>query len=254
MIQTGTQQNPRPRRPVHVCNVCDAIWEGPVAPPQVCPKCGGNAGWKGGEVGDMPGHVGGRIFVPGTDRPMTRAFLCQGCGKLNVARGSAPDPTQCAQCGRADALVEALNGNNPPPAPPPQPAQPRPRATVGNHGPRELAEQAALGLAGGAPQPPRVPPVHVPRGAEGSGAALAAAMAGVTTTLAENLAPAISGRPEIPETSISAEEYRSEWVNERVTRWVERAPASELVPENLPALWDFFERLYDEGQRRKHLP
>lgn len=53
-----------------------------------------------------------------------------------------------------------------------------------------------------------------------------------------------------PETRrMTTEEYRSEWVGERVAAVADRG--SEV---NYVSLWEWAEKLYDEGRRRGHLP
>jgi ribosomal protein L37AE/L43A len=52
-------------------------------------------------VGTHEGFIGGRVFVPGTDTPMTRMFICRECKKLHVVRRGAEPPTKCSKCGCA---------------------------------------------------------------------------------------------------------------------------------------------------------
>lgn len=52
---------------------------------------------------------------------------------------------------------------------------------------------------------------------------------------------------------ITAEEYRSEWVSERVSAMVDSGEYA-LEPENSASFWDLAEKLYDEGRARGHLP
>jgi hypothetical protein len=38
------------------------------------------------------------MFVPGTDKPMTRIFLCNACTKMHTTRQGADPPSECPHC------------------------------------------------------------------------------------------------------------------------------------------------------------
>lgn len=227
-------QKERPRRPVHVCNLCSAIWEGPVKPPAVCPQCGGGNGWTSGDVGDQPGMVGGRVFIQGTDKPMTRVFVCSACNKTTVVRGSAQDPTACA-CGAA-ALAQAMTGKLPA-APPTLHAAAG--AAVGNQASRELGQKEN--------------PVTYCHHPKGNG------ICGGLKPCDEHDVPEDRADVRVPEKSdgqtspvLSPEEYRAEWISERVANWFERHDS--VSTGDIPNLWTLTEQLYDEGKKRELLP
>jgi hypothetical protein len=212
------------RRPIHVCDLCQAIWEGPTPPPATCPHCGGSS-WKAAEVGNQPGMVGGRVFLPGTNTPMTRIFICQACKKMVVVRRGGPQPSECPQCKAAGGqLLEAAAPNK-------DEKKPTPTArTLADVAKDEYERQARA-------QPGYEPP----------------------RTERETLAV---GR------TITAEDYRKEWIAERVAEWANvnllgcaklTKPLVDLslsTPPIDPAalVWDGATNLYDEGKKRGMLP
>ena len=194
----------RPRRAVHVCNLCNAIWDGSTAPPPQCPNCGGGTGWADAEVGDQPGMVGGRLFKPGTNVPLTRVFLCRSCSGMTVVRHGGAVPATCPKCGADGAqLTEAMTEKKKP-APP--------NATVGGY-----AVEHAVPVP-----PPRVevrqPVMEPPRG-------------------------------------ITADDYRLEWVAERVAAWSDHGGLERAVAHDLSSqIWASTAALYDAGREAGFLP
>lgn len=180
---------------VSTCDQCNALWQGPVAPPATCPQCKTATSWTAGEVGKQAGMVGGRVFVPGTNTPMTRVFLCEACGKMTVVRRGAPAPEACAKCGVAGRFVEATGAALKDP----------PKETV--------------------PAPPDE----------------------------EKPDPRLFLDAEDVRNHPTADEYRGEWIAERVAAFFDSGKFAD-VPANCDELWAAAERLYDEGRKRGHLP
>jgi hypothetical protein len=208
---------------VHTCGLCEAIFEGPT-PPKVCPRCGAAASWRQREVGSRPGQVGATEFVPGTETPMTRVFYCKVCRAMNVTRDGSV-PATCSKCQHvAKEGYELFDESTP--------------------GSKIAVDDTPIA------QPPAQQPT--PR----------------------DLPPAQSGRPEpsipphgvyrtqfadmIPEEvvektakGVDAEEYRSEWVVERVAAMLEGGMTGSSLPADVFA---FVESFYDEARKRGHLP
>jgi hypothetical protein len=201
------------RKKVHVCGVCQALWEGPT-PPRKCPGCQAEGQWTPAEVGRQEGFVGGRVFVPGTDKPMTRIFLCNACSKMTTTRKGADAPDACPKCGaKASDLAEGqslfqesvpqpIRKRPEPPAPEPR-KKPEPQSEVDLTSDGEAAEWS---------------PAHL-RGA------------------------------------ITADEYRREWIADRVAALIDSGEYDLEKTDYVAALvWGFAERLYDTGKRLGYLP
>ncbi len=225
------------RQKVHVCDLCQAIWQG-THPPTQCPGCSHQTTWQQAEVGPQKGMVGGRVFVPGTQTPMTRIFYCDSCNRMAVTRRGAPPPQQCSQCGATqEHLREAAA------APTPEPLQ-----TVSVHPPAVLPSRVmheAPPLSKEAKQ--EIRRIH---------AAQLPQPSSVPTEAPPSLAS--SGRPEDVEWSIHAEakdadSYRSEWISDRVAANFDANPR-HTTSSDRKNIWDDAEALYDEGRERGHLP
>ncbi len=207
------------RQKVYVCDLCQAIWQG-THPPTQCPGCSHQTTWQQAEVGPQKGMVGGRVFVPGTQTPMTRIFYCDSCNRMVVTRRGAPPPQQCSQCGATqEHLREAAA------VPIPETLQTAAHALLS----AEIRRSHAAQL----PQPSSVPTEAPP-------------------------SLASSGRPEDVEWSIHAEakdadSYRSEWISERVASNFDANPRRTTRADR-QNIWDDAEALYDEGRERGHLP
>lgn len=207
------------RKQIHTCKLCGALWEGPVAPPAQCPQCQSSAGWNRAEIGPQPGMVGGRVFVAGTQTPMTRLFVCNRCAKTNVVRNGGAPPEACAKCGASGegTFVEAMTSA------PRVPAEMQPTVQAPQQA-GQLTQQQVGQL-----DPPPVPD-DPPRALQ-----------------------------EHPQGQMTADEYRREWIADRVATWTEGSGLSLLVesasePTAMTVIWDRTEALYDAGRQRGFLP
>lgn len=212
------------RRPIHTCNLCQAMWEGPVAPPATCPGCGSEQGWTAAEVGSQHGMVGGRVFVPGTDTPMTRIFFCKGCKGMTVVRRGGPKPEVCPKCQAPGEVLEEAAIDKPKEVLKP--------AFVGGEEAARVKQHAALAALQKANDE-----VQRARDLE------------VSAQLREvNL----TKKPAI----LLAEDYRKEWIAERVTEWFAKGALTVPgTPEPAArAIWDEATAMYDEGKKRGMLP
>src|SRR5271157_6074390 len=193
---------------VHVCDTCAAVWDAAAAPPAACPHCGTSGQWRAAEVRNHTGMVGGRVFVPGTDTPMTRMFICSACKKLHVVRRGDEPPPSCRTCGSTLHEAGAV-------VPPKLSAQLDEPVVTGKA--RRLQEKAARVAPSPRPQPI---PMDV----------------------------SLPFSPTAP--NVPPEEYRAEWIAERVARWSERCDLRQPDGD----VWQYFTHLYDAGRELGFLP
>jgi hypothetical protein len=280
------------RTKIQSCNLCQAIWEG-ADPPAVCPHCKAPADWTAAEVGTHPGMVGGRVFVPGTDTPMTRMLLCKACRKLHVVRRGGAVPTTCEKCGCA----EFLESGNPAAAPSALGARPAPTEGPTGNKLRRLQERQAT--RGGAPYVPPASTLFSEGAASASlptvsndywsdrarkaearvaeleaeckslGDGLLAANEAIEQWGVEEAAYerqiktlgqecALLGTQGAPQ--VSPEDYRKVWVAERVAAWLDREGGDLCnAPEDgralvIAQLWKTAAECYDAGREQGYLP
>jgi hypothetical protein len=219
------------RRRVNVCDLCSAIWDGPT-PPKQCPGCKAHPNWRAADVAKQKGVVGGRTFVAGTETPMTRIFFCEGCAKMVVSRRGEPPPEVCPN----EACEDREKGF--------REAQPTGKMEI--EPPPENATPAEVKAAARGALPKSLRKSEVDLTSEASTAKEARAV----------VARAFFQAPDhIPEPEpMTAEEYRSQWLAERVAAMVDHADVEALQAVRPEEWWNVAQYVYDEGRRRGHLP
>lgn len=220
---------------VHTCGLCEAIFEGP-SPPKTCPRCGVSV-WKKHEVGGRPGVVGATEFVPGTETPMTRVFYCKVCRTMNVTRDGSI-PVTCTSCRHeAKADHELFDESTP--------------------GKKIAVDDTPISQPAQAPTPRDLPPAQAGQ----PGVHDLPLPQRIQRTQFADMLPeetGISGRMIVPGGGHGGgapvqppDEYRSEWVAERVVAMLDSASLGTTLPDDA---WAYVESFYDAGRARGHLP
>jgi hypothetical protein len=172
----------------------------------------------------MPGKPKQQPVPPELSDPPGRKvqaiFICRcnGCGTTNVNYADTNEPSSCRNK-RCSGVVS--DGG------------PRwLRSQIGDSAVDPRTQQPPPPTLGRVPQVPMPPPPEEP-------------------PFVDIKAPPETAPPETRR--MTAAEYRSEWVSERVAAWADK-PAIDMGTRNASAVWDVMEALYDEGRKRGHLP
>jgi hypothetical protein len=164
-------------------------------------------------------------------RPVVGVYLCRasGCGRPNVSYDDGP-PKQCKNDRCSKVYKDVVTG-----VPEGSTREWLKCRDTKNEEPR--FEKGKLVVPPSAvetiPAPPEEEPPPVRIG-------------GSETRVSDEAIRDIVARP------VTAEDYRHEWVAERVASMSDKAPFG--TPVATADLWGWAEALYDEGKRRGHLP